>query len=54
MDDPSRLNRDARSAFRSGVLPGPEEDGRYRLRIGGQPLPLLYSVIAERPASASR
>ena len=24
------------------------------LRIAGQPLPLLYTLVAERPASASR
>ena len=45
---------DAHSSFRSDLLPGPDEDGRYRLRIAGQPLPLLYSLVAERPASASR
>jgi hypothetical protein len=23
---------------------------RYRLRVGGRPVPMLYTVIAERPA----
>jgi SAM-dependent methyltransferase len=27
-----------------------EEDGRYRLRLCGFPLPLLYTLIAQRPA----
>jgi len=33
-----------------GDLPGPEPDGQYRLRLGGEPVPMLYSLIADRPA----
>ncbi len=33
-----------------GELPGPEADGRFRLRLGGEPIPMLYSLVADRPA----
>jgi SAM-dependent methyltransferase len=36
---------DAQSSFRGGIL-SPGDDGRYRLRIGGQELPLLYTLLA--------
>ena len=49
-----REHLDAHSCFRGDLLPAPDDDGRYRLRVAGQPLPLLYSLVAERPASASR
>lgn len=26
-----------------------EDDGRYRLRLGGQPVPVLFSLVARRP-----
>jgi hypothetical protein len=27
-----------------------DADGRYRLRASGQPLPMLYTLICERPS----
>lgn len=33
-----------------GDLAGPEADGKYRLRLGGEPVPMLYTLLAERPA----
>jgi hypothetical protein len=33
---------------RGQVLPR-EEDGRFRLRITGQPLPLLFTLLASKP-----
>ncbi|MHB1527417.1 MAG: class I SAM-dependent methyltransferase [Candidatus Dormibacteria bacterium] len=35
-----------------GDLNGPDADGRYRLRLGGQPMPMEYTLIADRPGSA--
>jgi SAM-dependent methyltransferase len=32
-----------------GDLGGPEADGRYRLRLGGEPVPILFTLVAERP-----
>jgi SAM-dependent methyltransferase len=32
-----------------GTVLAREDDGRYRLRLDGQPLPLLYTLIARRP-----
>ncbi len=32
-----------------GDLPGPDPDGRYRMRLGGQPVPLEYTLIADKP-----
>jgi SAM-dependent methyltransferase len=43
-----REHLDARHPFRADVLPEPEDDGRYRLRIGGQAVPMVYTLIAER------
>jgi SAM-dependent methyltransferase len=39
---------DAAHPFRADVLREPDADGRYRLRLGGQPMPLVYTLIAER------
>ena len=33
-----------------GELAAPEPDGRFRLRLGGEPIPMLYSLVADRPA----
>lgn len=33
-----------------GDLGRPEPDGQYRLRLGVEPAPLLYSLVANRPA----
>lgn len=33
-----------------GGREAPDTDGRYRFRITGQPLPMLYTLLAERPA----
>ncbi|MHB8323230.1 MAG: hypothetical protein ACYDEA_04255 [Candidatus Dormibacteria bacterium] len=35
-----------------GDLNGPDADGRYRLRLGGQPMLMEYTLIADRPGSA--
>ena len=43
LDEHLDADRDER-----GVL-APEEDGRYRWRLGGQPVPLAYTLIARRP-----
>ncbi len=32
-----------------GDLVGPEADGRYRLRLGAEAAPMLYTVVADRP-----
>ncbi|HWT22958.1 MAG TPA: class I SAM-dependent methyltransferase [Solirubrobacteraceae bacterium] len=32
-----------------GLLPGPEEDGRHRLRVDGELLPVLFTLVASRP-----
>lgn len=32
-----------------GDLGPPEADGRYRMRFGGFPLPMLYTLVASRP-----
>ncbi|MHB8246421.1 MAG: class I SAM-dependent methyltransferase [Acidimicrobiales bacterium] len=31
-----------------GDLGEPEEDGRYRVRLGGEPIPILYTLLARR------
>lgn len=41
-----REHLDAHSSFRGDVL-RPDDDGRYRLRVGGQVLPLAYTLLAE-------
>ncbi|MGC8473158.1 MAG: class I SAM-dependent methyltransferase [Candidatus Dormibacteria bacterium] len=33
-----------------GDLAGPEADGKYRLRLGGEAIPMLYTLLADRPA----
>ena len=32
-----------------GDLGAPESDGRYRVRLGGEPVPMLYTLVADRP-----
>jgi SAM-dependent methyltransferase len=43
LDEHLDLDRDGRSIL------APEDDGRYRWRLGGQPVPLTYTLIARRP-----
>ena len=31
-----------------GDLGAPEADGRYRVRLGGEPVPMLYTLVADR------
>jgi hypothetical protein len=31
-----------------GNMSGPDLDGRFRRRVGGQPLPLVYTLLARR------
>ena len=33
---------------------GPDPDGRYRRRLGGQPIPLLYTLLATKPDQPDR
>jgi SAM-dependent methyltransferase len=33
-----------------GDLAGLESDGQYRLRLGGEPVPVLYGLVADQPA----
>ena len=40
---------DAAIDGRGGVL-AREADGRFRLRIGGEPLPVLFTLLASKPA----
>jgi SAM-dependent methyltransferase len=40
---------DAAIDGRGGVL-GQDADGRYRLRIGGEPLPVLFTLLASKPS----
>jgi hypothetical protein len=32
----------------------PDEDGRYRIRIGGYPIPLVYTLVAEATMERAR
>ena len=34
---------------RGNVLAHEDDDDRYRLRLGGQPAPVLYTLVAVRP-----
>jgi SAM-dependent methyltransferase len=43
LDEHLEAPRDDRS------LLAPEDDGRYRWRLGGRPVPLAYTLIARRP-----
>lgn len=43
---------DAERDPRGGVL-AREADGRYRLRLGGRPLPVLFTLVARAPGSAA-
>jgi hypothetical protein len=45
--DPIALNRAAWDARGLGMAPEP--DGRYRLRAGGHPLPMIFTLVARRP-----
>jgi hypothetical protein len=40
---------DAQVESRGGLLPR-DADGRYRLRVSGELLPVLFTLLASRPA----
>ncbi|HLK46081.1 MAG TPA: hypothetical protein VKT18_08825, partial [Acidimicrobiales bacterium] len=61
---PTYLEEHTSGSFNTGQFDGPEDDGRYRLRLGvgaaregghepAFPMPVLYTLIAQRATPTS-